>query len=325
MLRYLPLALLLVVGCAEGAARSDGGTDAPGQDAGDGGQDDGGTDVQVDMGPIPCRSNSECDDGNPCNGAETCGGDGTCEAGTPIMCDDSVACTLDSCNTETGECVSTPDDGQCAGDLSCTENGCEDLSCSETPCRLLSPQCGCPAGRGCALDSDNMRVCVPAGPAVSGEACSSGNLCSPGNDCITVGGSGGPSHCRQYCNSNSDCTGAGSICFLEIEGLSSNFCTVTCEPTDATDCTGGACLVLRDMSNRTFTACTRGGAGTQGSVCNDTSRCSHGFGCYTFGGSDQCLRYCTISPPGNQCGSLRCIPFQDPHVVGGVEWGVCVP
>lgn len=61
-----------------------------------------------------CSSPAECDDGNPCNGAEDCFA-GQCVPGVPLNCDDGVACTVDSCDPQTG-CASTPNDQLCASD-----------------------------------------------------------------------------------------------------------------------------------------------------------------------------------------------------------------
>ena len=44
-----------------------------------------------------------CGDGDACNGTETCDpGTGTCLPGTPLDCNDNVACTLDSCDPALG-------------------------------------------------------------------------------------------------------------------------------------------------------------------------------------------------------------------------------
>ena len=47
---------------------------------------------------------SACADGDLCNGDETCDGAGNCAAGTPLMCDDFAACSVDSCSPVLG-CV----------------------------------------------------------------------------------------------------------------------------------------------------------------------------------------------------------------------------
>src|SRR3972149_2631861 len=49
-----------------------------------------------------------CADADLCDGTETCQS-GVCTAGTPLTCDDTNACTDDTCAPATG-CVYTPDD-----------------------------------------------------------------------------------------------------------------------------------------------------------------------------------------------------------------------
>ncbi|MFT7621325.1 MAG: cytochrome c [Myxococcota bacterium] len=46
-----------------------------------------------------------CTDGNPCNGSETCDAWTGCQPGKAMNCDDSNACTQDSCDTNTWQCV----------------------------------------------------------------------------------------------------------------------------------------------------------------------------------------------------------------------------
>jgi hypothetical protein len=77
-------------------------------DGGDGGSGDGGKSCSID---------SECQDEDMCNGAETCAS-GVCAAGTPMSCDDGLACTTDSCAPSTGACNHTPDNNVYGSDLS---------------------------------------------------------------------------------------------------------------------------------------------------------------------------------------------------------------
>ncbi|MDD5031574.1 MAG: LamG domain-containing protein [Patescibacteria group bacterium] len=77
---------------------------------------------------IGCSQNSDCDDGLSCNGQETCLNN-TCQAGTPITCEDSVACTIDACDEETNSCSFTPNDNACLPlPYSCTSCACDSLS-----------------------------------------------------------------------------------------------------------------------------------------------------------------------------------------------------
>jgi len=75
----------------------------PGEDCDDGNNDNG------DCCDEDCMfegNGSPCGDADVCNGDETCDGAGTCQAGTPLDCDDSMACTQDTCDPILG-CEST--------------------------------------------------------------------------------------------------------------------------------------------------------------------------------------------------------------------------
>lgn len=74
--------------------------------------------------PMPCTTPAECDDGNFCNGAELCVPEFGCRpAETPRVCDDSDACTIDSCSASTDMCVFA--------------------------CDASRPECGCSTGPSC--------------------------------------------------------------------------------------------------------------------------------------------------------------------------------
>ena len=81
----------------------------------------------------PCSSDVDCDDLLPCNGVETCVNNTYCQAGTPVVCADAFACTVDSClEVDEGVCNFTPDDDKCDngdfcdGSESCDVNsGCQ--------------------------------------------------------------------------------------------------------------------------------------------------------------------------------------------------------
>ncbi len=77
-----------------------------------------------------------CDDGAFCNGAETCDALLDCQLGTPPTCDDSVACTLDSCDTINNVCVNATDDTICDNGMFCDG--------AETCDALLDCQAGTP-------------------------------------------------------------------------------------------------------------------------------------------------------------------------------------
>lgn len=69
-----------------------------------------------------CRGSSlKCDDGLFCNGVESCEGE-DCAEGQPVVCDDQVSCTVDSCNEEAGECEFVESDELCVDNNPCTVN-----------------------------------------------------------------------------------------------------------------------------------------------------------------------------------------------------------
>ncbi|HEX6179364.1 MAG TPA: post-COAP-1 domain-containing protein, partial [Thermoanaerobaculia bacterium] len=76
-----------------------------------------------------------CADGDLCDGTETCNSAGTCVAGTPVVCQDTNACTDDVCDPATGQCSFVNDNtNQCSDGLFCTVNDrCENGACVSTP------------------------------------------------------------------------------------------------------------------------------------------------------------------------------------------------
>lgn len=121
-----------------------------------------------------------CDDGDPCTIDDTCGA-GTC-AGSALVCDDQLFCNgVESCDTETGECVPgeapVPDDG-----LDCTEDSCDeglgavvndpvDTACDDQdPCS----DDWCDPDEGCSHDHN-------VEPCDDGLACTVDDVCFQGN------------------------------------------------------------------------------------------------------------------------------------------------
>ncbi len=143
---------VLAAGCASGGS-------AP-PPRGDGGN--GGTDGAVEGG-TECTTNADCvDDGIFCNGTVSCQ-DGHCVPSPAPTCDDSVACTMDTCPAAADACQNTPDDSLCP---------------SGTVCEVGM---GCVAPAGCEFDTD----CAGDGVFCNGaEVCVSGSCVSPGmRDC----------------------------------------------------------------------------------------------------------------------------------------------
>ncbi len=127
-----------------------------------------------------CTSPADCDDGLWCNGAEDCVG-GSCVAGTPPNCNDSVACTDDSCNEATDSCDNIPNDANCDNGLWC--DGAE--TCNAT--------LGCQAGTapdcndGVACTDDSCNESTDSCDNVANDAnCDNGLYCDGAETCDSV-------------------------------------------------------------------------------------------------------------------------------------------
>ena len=93
-----------------------------------------------------CTTDSDCDDGLFCNGAETCNLETfECESGTPVIADDGVSCTVDSCDELNDQIVNIADDSLCNDSLFC--NGVETcnvvLDCQSGAAPDLSDDLAC--------------------------------------------------------------------------------------------------------------------------------------------------------------------------------------
>lgn len=190
-------------------------------------------------------NNGLCNDGLFCNGAETCDQVNGCQSGPvpcnpatetcvepdtcePIVtgctsdadCADNVTCTVDVCDTTTGECSNTPNNGICDNGLFC--DGAE--TCDQVnDCQSGSVPCD-PATQTCNEDSNTCEDIVNG--CASDEECDDSNICNGMETCNNVTGecvSGQPLVCEddgQFCNG-----------------------TETCVPTDGCVSTGEPCSV----------------------------------------------------------------------------------
>jgi beta-glucanase (GH16 family) len=98
----------------------------------------------------PCTINVDCDDSDLSNGADTCSA-GLCVAGTALHCDDTDACTADSCNPMTGclhDTITCEDTDACTADSCDLVTGClyAAITCDDSnACKVDScdPTMGC--------------------------------------------------------------------------------------------------------------------------------------------------------------------------------------
>jgi len=143
-----------------------------------------------------CEEDDDCNDGLYCNGLETCV-ENACVPGTPIVCDDDIDCTVDTCDETTDACVNTSDDGLCDDGLFC--NGAE--TCGAEGCEDGTAVV-CDDGVDCTSDScdETADACAYVGDDT---LCDDGEFCNGAEVCGAEGCEDGAS---VPCDDGIDCT-----------------------------------------------------------------------------------------------------------------------
>lgn len=223
--------------------------------------------------------NSVCDDSLWCNGSETCDINLGCISGTS-PCDDSIACTDDTCNESKRSCSSAPNDSLCDDGLYC--NGSETcdvvLGCQDN----ADPDCN--DGVGCTDDSCNEttdtcdNVVNDFNCPDDGLYCNGTEFCDGTLDCQSTG-----NPCSGNCNEendnclacvdDNDCNSScGESCLCPIDET----CPVSCAAEDQR-CVYFDETVCRDTgSNTEFGDICLGGGSSEnvlrglGQGCNKT-------------------------------------------------------
>jgi hypothetical protein len=113
-----------------------------------------------------------CDDGNHCTANEVCQADGRCGGGTPVDCDDGLACTDDACDKRTG-CTHTLKAGFCLIDGVCVAQGARNPA---NPCQL----CDTAQSTGAWRNVPKGTACDDATLCNGREACDGEGTCQPG-------------------------------------------------------------------------------------------------------------------------------------------------
>ncbi|HOX42295.1 MAG TPA: proprotein convertase P-domain-containing protein [Myxococcota bacterium] len=279
----------------------------------------------------PAADGLGCDDGAYCTINDACTS-GTCVGGVPLDCADANACTADSCNEVTNQCVHpVVADGTACNDGAYCSVG---ETCTAGACSGSSPR-ACSDGNPCTVDSCNEAgdVCVNDAAAANGQVCDDGAFCVTGESCLNGACAGGaPRNCSDLvlctadvCNEATDtCDHDGSV----MNGTAcddGNFCLVN------ETCTNGACgngtvracddgnSCTANNCNEALDACQNPGL-ANGSACEDGLFCTLGDTCQgglcAGGPSDPCLadvcaNFCDegtdscggCSPAGTYCAS----------------------
>lgn len=240
---------------------------------------------------VTCLIDAQCDNGQFCDGAETCNvGTGMCVPGTPLVCDDGIGCTADSCNETTDACVNAPNNTLCANGLYC--DGVE----------VCNPATGCEPGTpvvcvdtvDCTVDfcneaQDRCNFVPDNAPCSDGQFCNGVEVCS-----LTLGcRAGTPRTCGDgvACTLDS-CDEVNDVC---VNAANHAYCSdgqycngaeicnpvANCQPgtpvvcADAFACTADSCDEFTDACQFTpnHALCTNG------LYCDGQEICSPAFGC----------------------------------------------
>lgn len=172
----------------------------------------------ADAGAFPCSDDDACTLSDTCVGGEC--------VGTKRVCDDSMQCTVDSCNTSTGECVFTQFTGPCNDGNPCTTgetcntggicgNGaaviCNDgIACTTDYCQqgvgcIYQPvDSACNDSKTCTVDTCVTGTGCLHTPVPTPITCNDSNLCTINDVCSTITGLCGGT--LNTCNDNNVCT-----------------------------------------------------------------------------------------------------------------------
>ena len=265
-------------------------------------------DMRVDEAACgACMDTPDCDDGNPCNGAETCERGG-CSPGTPLVCSDGIACTVDSCDPAMG-CIATPDDRFCADGNFC--NGAE--VCTATGCQPGTPPT-CNDSDDCTNDA-----CVGTAPGMCVQSTRDADrdgfgdtACSaaggvPNTDCDDTRATVFPG-APELCNArDDDCDGMADETFTCERGVTGT-CMTTCGTTGSrvcsSTCSWGLCAPPPEVCNGMDDDCN--------GMPDDGFTCAAGAtrGCTTMCGStgmqtcDSSCGWGVCTAPAESCNGL---------------------
>jgi len=286
-------------------------------------------------GCVVTLNNARCNDGQSCtddictpsgcsfvpNDDNTCTGDDLCQTyacdngaclSSPVQCaDDGASCTLEQCDSRTGDCVTAVNPDVCV-DSECSMSECapgEAGSDPTTGCVTTTDTEACDDDDPCTLDTCDAETgrCVntPMAGLVcdDGIACTIGDVCNAGGQC--VGGDPDDNACGGL--SGTDPCRAG-FCDPTSADANAQGCVVDNAPAGTvveTDVPCGSDLCGADMGNL---VCDGEG--------NQVSTCDPAYGGVSEIGDDECVEqeyvvYALIEDPatGALRGSVRCISF----------------
>ena len=204
-----------------------------------------------------------CSDGNGCTIGDVCQAN-ACVPGPLAICDDNNPCTTDSCDAQSGTCVSVNNAAGCDDGNGCTQND----TCAGGKCD--GPAVDCDDKNLCTTDScDPKASCVHQPNTV---ACDDGNACTTFDACGGGTCKGQAADVAVLCDDGNPCT--ADTCSAQL-GCLHAFNAATCD--DGNPCTtGDVCAAGACQGGTNTCGClTDADCATQedGNLCNGKLFC----------------------------------------------------
>ncbi len=264
-------------------------------------------------------NSAACTDSDLCTPKDTCA-NSTCVPGAKVTCDDSDACTSDSCVTTSGKCafaLIVGCGGNCAKAGDCDDkNLCTDNGCTAGKCEFSANLSTCSDGNGCTLnDLCTAGACKPGIAKVCDDkkACTTDSCDMASGACINANNT---DNCDDSnpCTAGDVCSGGACVPGKPVVCDDSNVCT-----SDACDGSTGKCVVTANTAECSdgdpctlndacaLAKCAPGAAKN----CSDGNPCSNDAcdpstgACKNVATTDPCSdgNACTI---GDICAALTC-------------------
>ncbi len=231
--------------------------------------------------------------GDPCETGAFCGDgvcvEGVCELSAASECNDGIACTADSCDPVTGDCLNTVADGFCVIDSVCVpahetsaDNACLVCDPGLNDSAWTASDALCEDGSGCTVDAcDAALGCQKT--VLDGEACDDGSACTTDDACVA----GACVGTEVDCEDNNTCTldfcfaGSGCLHFGLSGGCDDGDACTVLDECALGECISGAAIDCSDGDPCTTDApCEAGScAGSVAIVCDDGNACTTDPGC----------------------------------------------
>ncbi len=238
---------------------------------------------------VQCTTNANCANSTVCDGAETCNtGTGQCVTGTPLVCNDGVACTTDSCSPTLG-CQVVPVNSACNDSVACTTDTCSGAGCTNAPSNAA-----CNDNNSCTAETCNQATGCAVTNVNAGIPCNNGNpgLCNGSGTCVV------------QCTTNANCVNS-TVCdgaeTCNVNGQCVAGTPLVCN--DGVACTNDTCSPTLGCQFNPNNAMCNDMTSCTTDTCNAATGCSFAPNNGTCNDSNECTADICSSSSGTGCNS----------------------